>query len=67
MWIKDDTVKPVLMGHQHENQNLVFKIDNRLSKCRSKTLQNARAFCNVFDLHLATVCFKDHFVWILHA
>ena len=43
-------VKPALSSHSKEDQKLVFKTDLTF-------LLNARgAFCNTFNLHLATIC-----------
>ena len=63
------TVKPVLSNHSKKDQKLVFKTNYRLMQVKSiaecfpwsKVLQNAprEAFCNTFDLHLATIC-REH-------
>ena len=43
------TVKPVLSGNSKEDQNQVFKTDNRLMQVKS-IAECYGAFCNTFDL-----------------
>ena len=50
------TVKPVLNGHSKRKQKLVFKTHYRLMQVKSIAESSKRAFCNTFDLHLATIC-----------
>ena len=53
------TVKPVLSSHSKEDQRLVFKTDYHLMHVKSIAECSLGAFCNTFDLHLATICLQD--------
>ena len=50
------TVKSVVNGHSKKDQKLVFKTDYRLMQVKCIAECSKRAFCNTFDLHLATIC-----------
>ena len=41
-----------------------FKTDYRLMQVKSIAECSKRAFCNTFDLHLATICFKTCVLFI---
>ena len=51
-----NTVKPVLSSHSKEDQRLDFKTDCHLMHVKRIAECSKRAFCNAFDLHLATIC-----------
>ena len=52
---QNNRVKPVLSSHSKGRPKLFFKTDYRLMQVKSIAECSKRAFCNTFNLHLATI------------